>query len=282
MDTLGIEPRASRMLSGCDTTTPRALGSGAPAHNVERAPAPPTQGHDADRTLASTCPITVCTGAHVGGACACLCGCVCEHACVCGWPGRVGAMAGHVFLYVRTRALVFMEPLRCENGAACTPTTQKRQAEASRKHSTHCERCVHKPSAWRQRSDRTLKRIGRSLWATAFWGRWVARRPCWRWKATCFPEHSVVSPDRGPAPPAGAAKDAKAPCCALRWGTTSCQGPWCTPPPPCVVHPSLACCVLAQRALAGMAGRACHKCLPRAAGRGMRVGAGLAACCAFS
>ena len=26
MDTLGIEPRASRMLSGCDTTTPRAHG----------------------------------------------------------------------------------------------------------------------------------------------------------------------------------------------------------------------------------------------------------------
>ena len=25
MDTLGIEPRASRMLSGCDTTTPCAL-----------------------------------------------------------------------------------------------------------------------------------------------------------------------------------------------------------------------------------------------------------------
>ena len=25
MDTLGIEPRASGMLSGCDTTTPRAL-----------------------------------------------------------------------------------------------------------------------------------------------------------------------------------------------------------------------------------------------------------------
>ena len=25
MDTLGIEPRASRMLSGCDTTAPRAL-----------------------------------------------------------------------------------------------------------------------------------------------------------------------------------------------------------------------------------------------------------------
>ena len=25
MDTLGIEPGASRMLSGCDTTTPRAL-----------------------------------------------------------------------------------------------------------------------------------------------------------------------------------------------------------------------------------------------------------------
>ena len=28
MDTLGIEPRASRMLSGCDTTTPRALYAG--------------------------------------------------------------------------------------------------------------------------------------------------------------------------------------------------------------------------------------------------------------
>ena len=28
MDTLGIEPRASRMLSGCDTTTPRALCKG--------------------------------------------------------------------------------------------------------------------------------------------------------------------------------------------------------------------------------------------------------------
>ena len=28
MDTLGIEPRASRMLSGCDTTTPCALGWG--------------------------------------------------------------------------------------------------------------------------------------------------------------------------------------------------------------------------------------------------------------
>ena len=27
MDTLGIEPRASRMLSGCDTTTPCALNS---------------------------------------------------------------------------------------------------------------------------------------------------------------------------------------------------------------------------------------------------------------
>ena len=25
MDTLGMQPRASRMLSGCDTTTPRAL-----------------------------------------------------------------------------------------------------------------------------------------------------------------------------------------------------------------------------------------------------------------
>ena len=31
MDTLGIEPRAPRMLSGCDTTTPRALGSQAVA-----------------------------------------------------------------------------------------------------------------------------------------------------------------------------------------------------------------------------------------------------------
>ena len=27
MDTLGIEPKASRMLSGCDTTTPRALNA---------------------------------------------------------------------------------------------------------------------------------------------------------------------------------------------------------------------------------------------------------------
>ena len=26
MDKLGIEPRAARRLSGCDTTTPRALG----------------------------------------------------------------------------------------------------------------------------------------------------------------------------------------------------------------------------------------------------------------
>ena len=26
LDTLGIEPRTSRMLSGCDTTTPRAHG----------------------------------------------------------------------------------------------------------------------------------------------------------------------------------------------------------------------------------------------------------------
>jgi hypothetical protein len=32
MDTLGIEPRASRMLSGCDTTTPRALDDGGPQH----------------------------------------------------------------------------------------------------------------------------------------------------------------------------------------------------------------------------------------------------------
>ena len=31
MDTLGIEPRVSRMLSGCDTTTPRALCKGAMA-----------------------------------------------------------------------------------------------------------------------------------------------------------------------------------------------------------------------------------------------------------
>ena len=28
LDALGIEPRASRMLSGCDTTTPRAHGHG--------------------------------------------------------------------------------------------------------------------------------------------------------------------------------------------------------------------------------------------------------------
>ena len=36
MDTLGIEPRASRMLSGCDTTTPRALGHIARACNDGR------------------------------------------------------------------------------------------------------------------------------------------------------------------------------------------------------------------------------------------------------
>jgi hypothetical protein len=37
MDTLGIEPRASRMLSGCDTTTPRALdGHSATAHGPSK------------------------------------------------------------------------------------------------------------------------------------------------------------------------------------------------------------------------------------------------------
>ena len=35
MDTLGIEPRASRMLSGCDTTTPCALESSRTYLNVE-------------------------------------------------------------------------------------------------------------------------------------------------------------------------------------------------------------------------------------------------------
>ena len=35
MDTLGIEPRASRMLSGCDTTTPRARDSEVFAQIVE-------------------------------------------------------------------------------------------------------------------------------------------------------------------------------------------------------------------------------------------------------
>ena len=34
MDTLGIEPRASRMLSGCDTTTPRALGHWQERHGI--------------------------------------------------------------------------------------------------------------------------------------------------------------------------------------------------------------------------------------------------------
>ena len=34
MDTLGIEPRASRMLSGCDTTTPRALEEYRHAQNM--------------------------------------------------------------------------------------------------------------------------------------------------------------------------------------------------------------------------------------------------------
>jgi hypothetical protein len=32
MDTLGVEPRASRMLSGCDTSTPRALDDWGPHH----------------------------------------------------------------------------------------------------------------------------------------------------------------------------------------------------------------------------------------------------------
>jgi hypothetical protein len=32
MDTLGIEPRASRMLSGCDTTTPCALETRTPCN----------------------------------------------------------------------------------------------------------------------------------------------------------------------------------------------------------------------------------------------------------
>ena len=38
MDTLGIEPRASRMLSGCDTTTPRALEESAalPRHRAQQ------------------------------------------------------------------------------------------------------------------------------------------------------------------------------------------------------------------------------------------------------
>ena len=34
MDTLGIEPRASRMLSGCDTTTPCARKSVKPVHGT--------------------------------------------------------------------------------------------------------------------------------------------------------------------------------------------------------------------------------------------------------
>ena len=42
MDTLGIEPRASRMLSGCDTTTPRALeGGGAQIKDIEWDSSPP-------------------------------------------------------------------------------------------------------------------------------------------------------------------------------------------------------------------------------------------------
>ena len=35
MDTLGIEPRASRMLSGCDTTTPRALAVTQHTHDLK-------------------------------------------------------------------------------------------------------------------------------------------------------------------------------------------------------------------------------------------------------
>ena len=38
MDTLGIEPRASRMLSGCDTTTPRALNTQFQKHGVNPKP----------------------------------------------------------------------------------------------------------------------------------------------------------------------------------------------------------------------------------------------------
>ena len=34
MDTLGIEPRASRMLNGCDTTTPRALKGSSDNHAI--------------------------------------------------------------------------------------------------------------------------------------------------------------------------------------------------------------------------------------------------------
>ena len=54
MDTLGIEPRASRMLSGCDTTTPCALGwgrrkAGARKHTrdgqIRDAPTPFQQEH---------------------------------------------------------------------------------------------------------------------------------------------------------------------------------------------------------------------------------------------
>ena len=52
MDSLGIEPRASRMLSGCDTTTPRA-------HDRQAAAAASTDSHLPHRACARTasaCP----------------------------------------------------------------------------------------------------------------------------------------------------------------------------------------------------------------------------------
>ena len=45
MDTLGIEPRASRMLSGCDTTTPCAPYERDMAVTLQRKP-----GHNKNRT----------------------------------------------------------------------------------------------------------------------------------------------------------------------------------------------------------------------------------------
>jgi hypothetical protein len=60
MDTLGIEPRASRMLSGCDTTTPCA-------------PMLLREG----RLLHAQCPLCA-----VVRACVCVCVCVCARVCV--------------------------------------------------------------------------------------------------------------------------------------------------------------------------------------------------------
>ena len=66
MDTLGIEPRASRMLSGCDTTTPCApllLNPGVAQFRLNACPKQPTMSlHEAVRAA-----IAVVQGSGEGG-----------------------------------------------------------------------------------------------------------------------------------------------------------------------------------------------------------------------